>query len=308
VAEGTEYLGLGHLAQFCGRDEDLAERVAGYVLNALESGGAAVVIATPEHRRELEERLTRAHADLAGAARSGAYHALDASDTLRALMPDGQLDPGGFERVIGAAIGRAGRDDRPVHAYGEMVSLLWDAGLVNAAVQLEEMWNRMALRHPFSLLCSYPAVSALDDGQASEPAPACRLHGSVAGLVPGLTVTRGFAFTRDAPAAARHFAVDAARQLGAADLTDDVALVVTELAANAVVHAHTGFTVELSAGPGTLRISVCDGSPLPPDTDAAAVLRAMPLHGLCAVDALAGRWGVEPLGRAGKSVWAELRR
>ena len=120
-------------------------------------------------------------------------------------------------------------------------------------------------------------------------------------------MTRGFALCRDAPAAARHFAVDVVRRLGAEDLADDVALVVTELAANAVVHARTGFTVGLSVGPDALRISVCDVSPLPAG-QAGLALRAEPLHGLYAVDALASRWGVEPLGHTGKSVWAELRR
>ena len=120
------------------------------------------------------------------------------------------------------------------------------------------------------------------------------------------TAIRTFALCRDAPAAARHFAVDAVRRLGAANLADDTALVVTELAANAIVHAQTGFTVDLSASRDVLRITVRDASPLPPA--AAADLPALPLHGLGAVDALASRWGVERLGHSGKLVWVELRR
>ena len=115
---------------------------------------------------------------------------------------------------------------------------------------------------------------------------------------------RTFALSCDAPAAARHFAAEAARRLGAAELAADVALVVTELAANAVVHAHTGFTVDLEARPQVLRITVRDASPLP----SGAGLPAAPLHGLGAVDALASRWGAEPLGHCGKSVWVELSR
>jgi hypothetical protein len=307
VAEGTEFLGSGHLVQFYSDEEELAGRVAGYLLGALQDRGAAVAIATPAHRRALEALLIRAHVDLAEAAASGAYHALDAGDTLRALMPGGRLDSGSFERAIGGVIMRAGQAGRPVRAYGEMVALLWDAGLVNAAVQLEEMWNGMTLRHPFSLLCSYPAASVTGDGHLEEFAAVCRLHHSVAGPGPGPGVTRGFAFCRDAPAAARHFAVDAVRRLGAGNLADDVALIVTELAANAVVHAHTGYTVELSVGPDALRISVCDGSP-PPPGQAIPALRPVPLHGLYAVDAMASRWGVESRGHTGKVTWAELRR
>jgi Histidine kinase-like ATPase domain len=231
--------------------------------------------------------------------------------------------------VIGRLIAEAGQGERPVRAYGEMVALLWDAGLVNDAVQLEEMWGSLGLSHSFSLFCSYPARSVTGDGHLEAFAEICRLHGSVVGGWPapanpsptrapahhatstagapghGIT-TRAFALSGDAPAAARHFAVDAVRRLGAADLADDTALVVTELAANAIVHAQTGFTVDLSAAPDVLRITVRDASPLPPAS--AADLPALPLHGLGAVDALASRWGVERLGHSGKLVWVELRR
>jgi hypothetical protein len=146
------------------------------------------------------------------------------------------------------------------------------------------------------------------DGHLDAFAAVCRLHQEVLGSWPGDAAAhravRAFAFSREAPAAARHFAVGALPGLGAAGLADDAALVVTELAANAIVHARSGFTVDLAARPGVLRISVRDAGPAP----AEAALPAAPLHGLGAVAALASRWGVEPLGPAGKAVWVELRR
>ena len=305
----TEYLDGGHIVQFYGHEEELADRVAGYLLGALQHDGVAVVIATAAHRRAFERRLTRAGVDLAAAARAGTYRTLDAGDTVCALTTGGQLDRGAFDRVIGRLIADAGQGKRRVRAYGEMVALLWDAGLVNDAVQLEEMWGSLGLSHSFSLFCSYPARSVTGDGHLEAFAEVCRLHGSVVGGWPapaGPSAARAFALSGDAPAAARHFAVDAVRRLGAADLADDTALVVTELAANAIVHAQTGFTVDLSAGPDVLRITVRDASPLPPAS--AADLPALPLHGLGAVDALASRWGVERLGHSGKLVWVELRR
>jgi hypothetical protein len=320
VVTSTEYPDGGHVVQFYGHEEDLADRVAGYLLGVLQGDGVAVVIATAAHRRTFEGRLTQAGVDLAAAGRAGTYRALDAGDTVRALMTGGQLDHRAFDRVIGGLITDAGHGNRPVRAYGEMVALLWDAGLVNAAVQLEEMWDSLGLSHSFSLFCGYPASAVTGGGHLEAFAQVCRLHRSVVGgwptpAGPGATratvpsrpgAIRAFALSGDAPAAARHFAVDAVRRLGAADLADDTALVVTELAANAVVHAQTGFTVDLSAGPDVLRIAVRDASPLPPA--AAAGLPAAPLHGLGAVDALASRWGVEPIGHSGKSVWVELRR
>jgi hypothetical protein len=197
-----------------------------------------------------------------------------------------------------------------------MVALLWDDGLVNAAIQLEEMWNELGRRHSFSLFCGYPAGSVTADGQIDAFAAVCRLHREVVGLAPAGAsgagrpgAVRTYPFSRDAPAVARHFTVGTLRHWGAGDIADDAALVVTELAANAIVHAHSAFTILLSARGDLVRISVRDARPLATAPGApGAVLVPAPLHGLGVVDALASRWGVESLGTAGKTVWVELRR
>jgi MEDS: MEthanogen/methylotroph, DcmR Sensory domain len=297
---GTEYLNVGrHVVQFYDHDEQLAERATGYLLEALENGGVAIVIATPEHRREFEARLTEAGVDLGAARARRAYFARDARETLREFMAAGAVDAAAFDRVIGGLIRQAGSAGRPVHAFGEMVALLWDEGLVNAAAQLEALWNELGREHSFSLSCGYRA-----DAMTGEPdllAEVCRLHDEVIGTV-GPGAVRTFGYHRDAPAAARHFTVGAVREWGAADLADDAALVVTELAANAIVHARSGFTVILSAHGDRLRIAVRDASPR------RTPMVPVPLHGLAAVDALACRWGVESRGDAGKTVWVEVRR
>jgi hypothetical protein len=314
---GTGYLNAGdHVVQFYGHDEELAERVVRYLLEALGGGGVAIVIATPEHRREFEAQLGKAlggGAALAAAEDSGTYLALDASETVRELMVDGRLDRAAFDRVIGGLIRQAGTAGRPVRAYGEMVALLWDDGLVNAAIQLEAMWNELGRRHSFSLFCGYQAGSATRDGHLDAFAEVCRLHREVVGLssagtsaVGGPAAVRTYPFSRDAPAVARHFTVGTLHDWGAGDIADDAALVVTELAANAIIHAHSAFTILLSADGDLVRISVRDASPLPSTQDAALALS--PLHGLGVVDAMASRWGVESLGTAGKTVWVELRR
>jgi hypothetical protein len=312
---GTENLNAGdHVVQFYGHDRELAERVSGYLLATLEGGGMAIVIATPEHRAEFEARLEQAGADLAAARDDGSYLALDAAGILRELMgdaaPDRQsLDSAAFDRVIGTLIRQAAANGRPVRAYGELVALLWDDGLVNAAIQLEALWDQLNRRHPFSLFCGYRADSVTREIDAF--AEVCRLHHAIVGPVaaaragvPG--AVRAFAFSREAPAAARHFAVATLREWGVADIADDAALVVTELAANAIVHAKSGFTIILSARGSSLRISVRDACPL--SDEGRAALMPIPLHGLGAVDALAREWGVESLGKAGKTVWVDLRR
>jgi len=297
---GAENLNVGrHVVQFYGRDEELTERVTEYLLGALASGGVAIVIATPEHRHEFETRLAQAGVDLAAARDDGSYLARDAAQTLSELMAAGKLDGAAFDRVIGTVIAAAGAGGRPVRAFGEMVALLWDDGLVSAAVRLEAMWEELGGKHPLSLFCGYRTDAVTRDMDAF--AEVCRLHGEIVGGRPG--TARPFAFSREAPAEARHFAVATLNVWGAGDLAGDVALVVTELAANAIVHARSAFTVILSVHDDVLRISVRDAVPLD-----GAGLRAAPLHGLAVVDALASRWGVESLGNAGKTVWVDLLR
>jgi uncharacterized membrane protein len=302
VVVGTENVNVGqHVVQFYGHDRELAERVSDYLRGALDGGGVAIVIATPEHRSEFEARLARAGADLAAARADGRYLTRDARETLREILADGHeaqspvlheaqspvLDGAAFDRVVGSLIRQAAAAGRPARAYGELVALLWDDGLVNAAVQLEALWDELSHSQPFSLFRGYRADSVTREIDAFAEA-------------------RTFAFSREAPATARHFAVAALCEWGLADVADDAALVVTELAANAIVHAGSGFTVNLSARGTVLRIAVRDGCPLPAEGQAALI--PLPLHGLGAVDALAARWGVESLGKAGKTVWVDLRR
>jgi hypothetical protein len=100
--------------------------------------------------------------------------------------------------------------------------------------------------------------------------------------------------------AARHFAVDTLQRWGAGRFADDAALVVAELASNAVVHARTGFTLTLSWRDSAVGIAVRDAAPL-----RAEALPVAPLHGLGAIAALATAWGADPAA-SGKTIWAEL--
>lgn len=300
---GTEFLDDGHIVQFYGHDAELADKVADYLLGALDRDGVAIVIATPEHRDAFEARLTKAGAGLDEARERGSYVALDARATVAEFSAADRLDPAAFGRVVGGLIRRAGADGRVVRAYGEMVAMLWDDGLVNEAAQLEQLWDDLGRELAFSLFCGYRADSVVTPGRADALAEAALAGAPFAH--PG--AVRTFPFSREAPATARHFVVSTLHDWAMADVAEDAALVVTELAANAIVHAHSAFTVILSARGGVVRVSVRDCRALPAG-DPSSVLIPVPLHGLGAVDALAGRWGVESLGSAGKTVWVELHR
>jgi anti-sigma regulatory factor (Ser/Thr protein kinase) len=93
-------------------------------------------------------------------------------------------------------------------------------------------------------------------------------------------------------------------------LVDEVRLVASELATNAVVHAQTEFTVRLEARPDSLRLTVQDGSQTAPAPAQALPELAISGRGLVIVNLISHAWGVdEGQGGDGKSVWAsfELR-
>jgi anti-sigma regulatory factor (Ser/Thr protein kinase) len=85
-------------------------------------------------------------------------------------------------------------------------------------------------------------------------------------------------------------------------IADTAALLTCELAQNAVRHAETGFTVDVSDHGGTIRIEVRDGGRVFPRFDAT---RSRGGKGLVLVDALSTRWGVIEVAD-GKVVWFEL--
>ena len=117
------------------------------------------------------------------------------------------------------------------------------------------------------------------------------------------TVTR-LAATDQSVTVARHLAREAAAALPT-EIGQNLELVVSELATNAVRHARTPFRLSILTGP-TLRVEVADGSSLLP-TRASPDLWSESGRGLWLVAALTQSWGVVPL-RAGKVVWADLGR
>jgi serine phosphatase RsbU (regulator of sigma subunit) len=106
-------------------------------------------------------------------------------------------------------------------------------------------------------------------------------------------------------ARARALAQRHAHEAGRDDLVDDVALVVTELVTNAVLHGHGCTAVDVLRHPDGLRVEVRDRSPLPPVFGHASD-ESLTGRGVRLVAALSVRWGAEAESTGGKVVWAEL--
>ncbi|EXG80150.1 SpoIIE family protein phosphatase [Cryptosporangium arvum] len=107
------------------------------------------------------------------------------------------------------------------------------------------------------------------------------------------------------PALARALARDVVEECGLSSLSDEVALLTTELATNAVVHAGTAMHIEVVGDAAGITVRVTDGSRAVLGPSLPPPMLAEGGRGLHLVDSLASEWGVA-YGRSGKSVWFRL--
>jgi anti-sigma regulatory factor (Ser/Thr protein kinase) len=296
----------GHIVQIYDHVPELAANVVPFVATALRRGDAAIVVATAAHREVIVEGLADDGIDLVAAIGMGALVLLDAVTHVESLLVDGMPDRGRFDRTIAGPI-RALAADREVRVFGEMVAVLWERGLVAAAIALEDLWNELLEGLRFSLLCAYPRdVVGTDDAAAHM----CQQHTAVVGVAaPGderARHVRQFECDVQAPGEARRFVVGSLERWGRNDLAGRAAIVVTEVATNAVRHARSAFAVEVVCDGDLVRIAVRDASTkrpkLRPMSDAGESGRGLRIVADCAA-----RWGCD-LDEGGKTVWAELRR
>jgi anti-sigma regulatory factor (Ser/Thr protein kinase) len=90
-------------------------------------------------------------------------------------------------------------------------------------------------------------------------------------------------------------------------LVDEIRLVASELATNAIVHARTAFTVILEGREDSVLLTVRDGSPTTPAQPEDA-LDGMHVagRGLLIVNLMSQTWGVTHEDGTAKSVWASF--
>lgn len=151
-----------HEVTFYDREEQLLCQLEAFVIEGARCGETTVVIATPEHRQLLRERLEEW--DL-----QEAFLGLDARQTLDRFIVDGLPDPTLFELTIGTLV--RSKASGGLRAYGEMVALLWADDNVPATLALEELWNGLQRSVAFPLLCAYP-LAGVESGLAA----ICDLH------------------------------------------------------------------------------------------------------------------------------------
>lgn len=107
-------------------------------------------------------------------------------------------------------------------------------------------------------------------------------------------------------ALARRWSTEVLDRVGAAALADTMALLVSELVSNVVLHARTPCSISISQTTDRIRVEVQDGSDRLPGLRERNDPLAQSGRGMLLIDGLSAAHGVDPQPRGGKRVWFEL--
>lgn len=177
-----------HSVQFYVHEDSMLEEASCFLEPAIAAGGAAVLIATAEHRKGILARLAERGLDSEQALRDGRIVMADAAEMLSQITTEGVPDWTKFEALVGAAIARAnaackqaatdGAKCTPVAVFGEMVALLLAEGKREAVLRLEQFWNCLLETGVARLHCAYP-IDAFNEGDAETFLRVCAEHSVV---------------------------------------------------------------------------------------------------------------------------------
>ena len=170
------YAPCQHSVQLFDSQVSRAARIAGYVRDGLEAGGNVLIVATPTNWRSITAILEHDGVSIDALVAAGRLTVLDAAQTLAQLMSGTTPDAAKLEAVAGTLVGRLAQQPGRLYIYGEMVDVLAEAGNYRGAHRLEELWNSLAEKTAFDLLCGYTSAHFGDQRTARALKAICESH------------------------------------------------------------------------------------------------------------------------------------
>ena len=170
VSGGLERVALGdslashrHQVLFCSSDAVLVGGFTRFITDALEKEQAVIALVTEAHHQSVQRSLQASRVDLARAIRQTRYYSLSISELLAKVMVDGRPDPARFRNVAQDLFADVARQATNQHAgiaaCSECPATLWANGDVEAAIQLERLWDEIGKSRQMDILCAYPLAA-----------------------------------------------------------------------------------------------------------------------------------------------------
>jgi DcmR-like sensory protein len=180
IAAGPSESATAHLVRLFDSEQSIIEGVARFVREGFWKSEQILVLMDEARWNAVSMRLALLGCAADDAVRFGRIIVRDTHDTLKKFMVADRPHPRLFAATVGALVEGQVAFGRPVRIYGELVDALAAQGHYNAALELEELWNGLATRHRFTLLCGYTAGHFGDPRNAGDLRRICAAHRTVA--------------------------------------------------------------------------------------------------------------------------------
>ena len=163
IAQGDTLACHRHDVVFCSSDAVLVGAFSRFIAGELREGNAVVAVVTEAHAQRLQSTLEASRVDVALAIRQQRYIPLNVTELLAKAMVGGSPDPLRYLDAAGDLLmdvtRRATDHHVRVAACGEGTSMFWTRGHVDAAIQLEHLWDEIAKSRPMDILCAFPLAA-----------------------------------------------------------------------------------------------------------------------------------------------------
>ena len=148
-----------HELLVCLDDTVLVDSLACFIVAALNCGSAVIAVVFESHQDSLLRTLHAQDVETDVVLHRGDLVLLDPSDVLARIIVDDWPDASLLSKTVGDLIRKAAKgatgERRRVVTCGECAPILWEQGKVEAAIQLEHIWNQVTREHGADTLCVY---------------------------------------------------------------------------------------------------------------------------------------------------------
>jgi len=170
IAQGDALASHQHHVVFYSSDEILVRAFTRFIAGALDEEKAVIVLLNDAHDESIRRSLRASHVDVDRAIRQHRYVPVSINDMLAQVMVNGRVDPIRFQNAADDLLidveRQAMNQDAGIAACGECAPTLWAAGNVQAAMQIEHLWDEIGQSRQIDILCAYPLAARDEERRA----------------------------------------------------------------------------------------------------------------------------------------------
>ncbi len=178
----SRLVGGQHAVQFHMNDRFFLDEVSQFVGSMLRAGEPVVVVAGEAIRGGVADRLHAQRVDLERLTSRRQFVAHDSSLALSRVMHGGRPDRDSLAEIVDdlerTRVAAAHRPTSRLTIVGDMSVALCRNGDVDAAIEVERIWDDLTTGLPFFTVCGYP-VDCFEHGGAELFGRVCAAHSAV---------------------------------------------------------------------------------------------------------------------------------